>query len=133
MSQMLSLVEEMHVRLNEISASEQTLLRTLRDALNRVDDKLMQDVRTMTAEHETRRSGVLSELQSFAARIGAFPVPRKSALELAHEQNGAWLEGVVEESPPRSMTRDSQGQPNNAGNITADLEHYFRAGTSRRN
>ena len=33
MSQMLRLVEEMHVRLNEISASEQTLLRTLRDAI----------------------------------------------------------------------------------------------------
>ena len=133
MSKMLRLVDEMHVRLNEISASEQTLMRTLRDALNRVDDKLMQDVRTMTAEHEARRSGVLSELQSLAARIGAFPAPRKSAIELAHEPDGAWAEGVVEESPPRSITRDSQGQPHNFGNITADLELYFRGSTSRRN
>jgi hypothetical protein len=130
---MSRLVEEMHVRLNEVSAGEQTLLRTLRDALNRVDDRLMQDVRRMTTEHETRRSGVLSELQSLAARIGAFPAPRKPALEFAYEQNGAWAEGVVEESPLRSITRDSQGQPHNVGNITVDLEHYFRAGASRRN
>jgi hypothetical protein len=128
MSKMLQLVEEMHVRLNEISASEQALLRALRDALNRVDDKLMQDVRNITAEHETRRRAVLGELQGLAARIGAFPT-RDSAPELAFAQNGAWPSGVVEDDLPRSITRHSQRRPT-TGNITAELDLYFKARAS---
>jgi hypothetical protein len=130
MSKMLQLVEEMHVRLNEISSSEQALLRALRDALNRVDDKLMQDVRNITAEHETRRRAVLGELQSLATRLGAFPGPREPAPELAYTQNGAWPHGLVEDDDlPRSITRHSQRRPN-AGNITAELDLYFKARAS---
>jgi hypothetical protein len=129
MSKMLQLVEEMHVRLNEISASEQALLRALRDALNRVDDKLMQDVRNITAEHETRRRAVLGELQSLATRLGAFPAPREPAPELAYAHNGAWPNEVVEEDFPRSITRHTQRRPN-AGNITAELDLYFKARAS---
>ena len=128
MSKMLQLVEEMHVRLNEISTSEQALLRALRDALNRVDDKLMQDVRHISAEHETRRRAVLGELQDLATRIGAFP-SREQTPELAHAQNGAWPQGVVEDLP-RSITRHSQQRRPTTGNITAELDLYFKARAS---
>ena len=37
----------------------------------------MQDVRTITAKHETKRRAVLDELQSLASRICAFPSPRQ--------------------------------------------------------
>ena len=129
MSKMLQLVEEMHVRLNEISTSEQALLRALRDALNRVDDKLMQDVRHISAEHETRRRAVLGELQDLATRIGAFP-SREQTPELAYAQNGAWPQGVVEDGLPRSITRHSQQRRPNPGNITAELDLYFKARAS---
>jgi hypothetical protein len=44
--------------------------------LSRADQRLLQDVRTVAAEHETRRAGILKELQSLSARMGALPRPR---------------------------------------------------------
>ena len=84
MSRMLQLVEEMHVRLNEIAASEQALLKVLRDALNRVDHKLLQDVQVITAQHEAKRRAVLDELQGLASSIGAFPSSPQPMPEIGH-------------------------------------------------
>ncbi len=130
MSKMLQIVEEMHVRLNEISTSEQALLRALRDALNRVDDKLLQDVRNITVEHESRRRVVLGELHGLAARIGSLPAPRESAPELAYTANDTWSDGVVEDDLPRSITRHSSQRRPSPGNITAELDLYFKARAS---
>jgi hypothetical protein len=133
MSKMLQLVEEMHVRLNEISASEQALLRALRDALNRVDDRLLQDVRNITVEHESRRRIVLGELHGLAARIGSLPAPRESAPELAYTATAndtTWSDGVVEDDLPRSITRHSTQRRPSPGNITAELDLYFKARAS---
>ena len=130
MSKMLQLVEEMHVRLNEISTSEQALLKALRDALNRVDDKLLQDVRNITADHESRRRAVLGELHGLAARIGALPAPRESAPELTYTQNGSWPEDLVEDDLPRSITRHGTHRRPHPGNITAELDLYFKARAS---
>src|SRR5262249_48947909 len=38
---------------------------------------LLQDVRNVALEHELRREGILRELQAFAARMGALPMPRQ--------------------------------------------------------
>ena len=57
MSRMLQLVEQMQVRLSEIAASEEALLKALRDALNRADHKLMQDVRVITAQTRGQTPG----------------------------------------------------------------------------
>ena len=103
--------------------------RAVRDTVRAwVDDKLMQDVRHISAEHETRRRAVLGELQDLATRIGAFP-SREQAPELAHAQNGAWPQGVVEDLP-RSITRHSQQRRPTTGNITAELDLYFKARAS---
>jgi hypothetical protein len=124
MSKMLQLVEQMHVRLNEIAASEQALLKALRDALNRVDDKLMQDVRTITAEHETKRRAVLDELQSLASRIGAFPMGREAVPELGYVEPGSWPpEGERKSHPPAHRRPTSNS-------ITDELNHYFRVRAS---
>ena len=76
-------IEEMRVRMNELAAGEQDLVRALGDALSRADQKLLQDVRGVTEEHEARRSVILKELQGLAARMGALPRPRRpfAALE----------------------------------------------------
>ena len=76
MSKMIQLVEELRERLNTIADGEQKLVSSLREALNRFDQKLLQDVRSITAEHESRRGAILNELQGLASRMGAFPPPR---------------------------------------------------------
>jgi hypothetical protein len=116
----------MHVRLNEIAASEQALLKALRDALNRVDDKLMLDVRSITAEHETRRRAVLDELQSLASHIGAFPSPRQPMPELDYAESARWPnDGDQRPSHPPPARRPA---PNNS--IADELNHYFRVRAS---
>ena len=80
MSRMVQLIDEFRERLTTVAESEQKLVSSLREALNRYDQRLLQDVRSITAEHETRRSVILNELQTLASRMGAFPAPRDSRL-----------------------------------------------------
>src|SRR5205085_8876831 len=77
MSKMIELVEEMRARLNQITDTEQALVRAIGAALSRVDNKLLQDVRNITTDHESRRGAILHELQTLASRIGAFPGVRE--------------------------------------------------------
>jgi hypothetical protein len=74
MSKMVQLVDEFRERLTTIADTEHRLVTQLREALNRYDQKLLQDVRSITAEHESRRGAILGELQGLAQRMGAFPV-----------------------------------------------------------
>ena len=85
MTKMIQLIEEMGVRLSQIADAENELVRALAQALSRVDQRLLQDVRRITTEHESRRGAVLHELQGLATRIGAFPVARQptSSVEYA--------------------------------------------------
>jgi hypothetical protein len=80
MSKMVQLVDELRDRLTTVADTEHKLVSSLREALNRFDQKLLQDVRAITAEHETRRSVILNELQTLASRMGAFPAPRDPRL-----------------------------------------------------
>ncbi len=76
MTNLIEQIEEMRVRMNELAAGEQDLVRALGDALGRADQKLLQDVRVVAEEHEARRGVILRELQALAARMGALPRPR---------------------------------------------------------
>ncbi len=78
MSKMVQLVDEMAARLKQIAEAEQTLVRALGEALNSVDHKLLQDVRGIATEHESRRRTILHELQGLANRIGTFPASRET-------------------------------------------------------
>jgi hypothetical protein len=89
MSKMIELVEEMRARLNQITDAEQALVRALGEALSRVDHKLLQDVRIITTDHESRRGAVLHELQNLASRIGAFPVRPEPAPGLEYADPAA--------------------------------------------
>ena len=51
------------------------VVKKINAALARADQKLLQDVRSVAADHEARRGAILSELQSLAARMGALPRP----------------------------------------------------------
>jgi hypothetical protein len=119
MSKMIELVDEMRARLKQITDAEQTLVRAMGDALQLVDERLLQDVRNIRTDHEVRRGAILQELQGLASRIGAFPV----------------APGLEREATPRSITatkanRDPIAHGSNGGdwrhNITDDLDRYFR-------
>jgi hypothetical protein len=68
-------IEEMRARLNEVANNEQVLVQALADALARMDQQLLRDVRGIASEHEARREAILGELHSLAAGIGMFHAP----------------------------------------------------------
>ena len=72
MTKMIQLIEEMDARLSQIADAENELVRALGHALSRVDQRLLQDVRKITTEHESRRGAILHELQGLATRIGFY-------------------------------------------------------------
>jgi hypothetical protein len=74
MRQLLQQLEEMHIRIAETSTHEETLVRALGEALDRLDQQLLQDVQTIASEHQHRRSAILGELQGLASSIGVFQV-----------------------------------------------------------
>ena len=75
MTKLLQHIEEMRVRLSEIAGDEQTLVQALGDALSRLDQQLLRDVRSIATEHEIRREEILGELQGLAIGIGMFRPP----------------------------------------------------------
>lgn len=66
-------IEEMRVRLAESSTSELALVRSLSEALRRLDEKLLREVRNVTLEHEARRTAILGEMLTLAARLCTLP------------------------------------------------------------
>ena len=87
MTTLIQQIEEMRIRMNELAAKEQGLVRVLGDALARADKALLQDVRSIAAEHEVRRGAILNELQMLAARMCALHKPREPF-------------AAIEEAPP---------------------------------
>lgn len=73
MSESENHIEQMQLRLQEMAAREQLLINALNEALSRADRKLLDDVRSVTADHEARRAIIMTGLQTLAERIGVFP------------------------------------------------------------
>ena len=92
------------------------LVRALGDALSRADQRLLQDVRTVAAEHETRRAAVLRELQSLSARMGALPRSRGPFAALAEQAL------PLREQPTRGGADWRQA----AANIEDEVVHHLK-------
>jgi hypothetical protein len=99
MTTLLQQIEEMRVHVNDLANAEQGLVKALGDALNRADQKLLHDVRSVAAEHELRRGAILKELQSLASNIGLLPAPRESV---------TMLESVPREVPAFPVQEEQQ-------------------------
>lgn len=79
-------LEEMRVRLAENATSELAMVHALADALQRIDEKLLREVRSVTADHEARRTAILGEMLNLAARLCSLPdhtkpMPRAASIE----------------------------------------------------
>ncbi len=75
MTKLLQYIDDMRARLSEVADNEQALVKALGDALDRLDQALLRDVRSITCAHEARREAILEELQSLASGIGMFRGP----------------------------------------------------------
>jgi hypothetical protein len=75
MTKLLQHIDEMRARLKEVADNEQALVKALGDALDRLDQALLRDVRHVTRAHEARREAILGELQTLASGIGMFRAP----------------------------------------------------------
>lgn len=73
MKSVLEQIEEMRTRLTQTNTNERSLVRSLGEALNRIDDELLHEVRMVTAQYNARRSAIMEELQNLAATIGTLP------------------------------------------------------------
>lgn len=74
MAQLSQKLAEMHRRLAETTQEEQALIRALNAALNHVDEKLLSEIRQVTAQHEQRRALIMNELHLLASRLCAIPL-----------------------------------------------------------
>ena len=119
MTTLIEQIEEMRVRMNELAAGEQELVRALGDALSHADRKLLQDVRGVAEEHEVRRGAILKELQSLAARMGALPRPRRPFAALEE----AAVDLPSHESPQAALRGGDWRQA--AANIREELTSHF--------
>jgi hypothetical protein len=95
-------VREMLDRLGDNSQSELEFVRRLSEAVHRVDEQLLREVRSVALQHELRRGAILGELQTLASRLCALPVQSQSRatqaidqLPYAHNVSGGdWLEAA---------------------------------------
>ncbi len=108
-------VEEMLSRLAENARTEQDFIHTLSDALRRVDEQLLRDVRNVALQHELRREAILGELQELSARLCALPVRDPSHGAIDQHGNPAHAEI---EPPPNLNTGADWRQA--AQNVNAD-------------
>jgi hypothetical protein len=132
MSKLIQLVEELRDRLSSIADQEQKLVSSLRDALNRFDQKLLQDVRNIAVEHESRRSIILNELQGLASRMGAFPPPKTEARQSLNAEARPAVNGAPGESGPalpgatRLRAVDGGAWREATDKLQTELDSYFR-------
>lgn len=117
-------VEEMLSRLAENARTEQDFVRTLSDALRRVDEQLLRDVRNVSLQHELRREAILGELQELATRLCALPV-RGPAPEIATiDQHGHPAQAEIE--PPPGMNSGADWRQA-AQNMNDEFDFSFNA------
>jgi hypothetical protein len=111
---------EMHRKLAENTQEEQALIRALDAALNHVDEKLLAEIREVTAHHEARRSMIMTELQQLAGRLCAIPLTASEPLTA--------IETDVRPKPINGHTNGATHAPGNwriaAQNIQDDLDFY---------
>jgi hypothetical protein len=77
MSTLIEQIDAMRIRMNELATEEHGLVRTLGEALAGVDQRLLEEVRSVAAAHDARRGAILGELKMLAGRMGALHGPRE--------------------------------------------------------
>jgi hypothetical protein len=114
-------IEEMLSRLADNARTEQDFVRTLSDALRRVDEQLLRDVRNVSLQHELRREAILGELQELAVRLCALPVRGPSPQVAAIDQHGHPVQQEIEPPPGLAAGADWRQATQNIHNDEFDF------------
>jgi hypothetical protein len=77
-------IDEMGVLLTQTAKHEQSLVKALSDALSKIDEQLVQDIRKVAVQHQARRAEIYLELQALAHTIGVFPAAHEISHEIPH-------------------------------------------------
>ena len=80
MTKLIQHIDEMRARLSQVAHTERSLVESLGDQLNRLDQEILQGIRNVATGHEARRGAILNELQALAGRIGTF-LPAREPVE----------------------------------------------------
>jgi hypothetical protein len=105
-------IEEMRTRLSQMADMERSQVQNLSDALNHIDQQLLQDVRRVGTEHQDRRGAILNELQALARTMGQF-LPTREPVEPAAQRQ---IDYGHQYTPPptsgdwRQATRNVDGE-----------------------
>jgi hypothetical protein len=108
-------IEAMQRRLEKMAAREEQLVEALNEALSRADRKLLDDVRAITLEHEARRTIILTELQSLAARVGAFPASARPIETIEYEVTDERTAEKAGEAAPKAGRNGSDTEAPKGG------------------
>jgi hypothetical protein len=124
-------IEDILARLLEKSRGELDLVRTLADAIRRVDDNLLREVRSVTLQHEVRREAIFGELQNLATRLCSLPAHNGSTVSMAaidqqtHTNGHAAIDAVQSNAGGADWRQAAQ-------NITEDHDEFdFEFATHR--
>jgi hypothetical protein len=98
MTDLVQQLEHMRVRMNQQAQHESNLVAELSDALRATDHQLLQDVRTLAAEHDARRATILCELQMLAARLNSLPL-REPGPTIGNAPRGMLASGAQPDTP----------------------------------
>jgi hypothetical protein len=105
-------IEEMRTRLSQTADTERSQVQNLSDALNHIDQQLLQEIRRVGTEHQDRRGAILNELQALAGNMGLF-LPTREPVEPATQQQ---IDYGHQYTPPptsgdwRQATRNVDGE-----------------------
>ena len=100
MTDLVQQLEQLRVRMNQQAQQEAHLLAQFGDVLRATDHQLLREIRTLTAEHEARRTAILCELQMLASRLDAVPIRAESAAPLPAAARGFLPSGVPANGEP---------------------------------
>jgi hypothetical protein len=106
MTDLVQQLEHMRVRMNQQAQHESNLVAELSDALRATDHQLLQDVRTLAAEHEARRATILCELQMLAARLNALPGRDQDGNTLSDAPRGMLASAMPANGQPDQRSSD---------------------------
>jgi hypothetical protein len=117
-------IEDMRARLTEIAEGDSALVKALGEALARVDEKLLADVRHVAAAHEARRGAIMYELQALASRLCVFPASAERVAAVENHEEEAYLPSYVPVNGNQEVqTRGDWRQA--ASNIQDELEFHL--------
>jgi hypothetical protein len=136
LTHLTSHIEQVRQRLAQTAHTERAVVQELGDALKRFDQDTLQNVRTVVADHEARRSGILDELHALAGSIGTFRPVREPVEPVAispadfFEQNPDRLnrDVAVENGHPHAPAVGDWRQATKNLSYADELDFLIRSG-----